>query len=280
MKVTTASLIAINFFSSVFAFAPNSLSNILLGARSSNLSDTILLATAEECCDDDANDKPEKIRGVPQGFVPLATVVEALNPRYKCTEPVGEGDFILSRTGGPIIEELSNENLFKILMLENSDLETNTLVWKCLGYRFDEEAEEWTPKEVFPNWKKKFPEPPDFIGMSRMYSKEIDQPSLKSNQQLVKSIPADNKQQLKVQLRPLGFTGFKYKELTPNKTRRAQCANWLLYYREELFGYTIDELKKRRKLKLEAAEVDRLRILEDTGNDTNDDWKPPVKEVY
>lgn len=72
----------------------------------------------------------------------------------------------------------------------------------------------------------------------------------------------------------------KYKELTPNKTRRAQCANWLLYYREELFGYTIDELKEKRRLKQEAAEVERLRILEESGKDTNDDWKPPVKEVY
>lgn len=211
MKIAPGSLIAITFLSSAFAFAPNLLSYRLLGARSSNLSDTNFLATAEECCDDDATDKSEKNKGVklPEGFVPLATVVEALNPKYKCTEPVGEGDFLLSRTGGPIIEELSNENLYKILMLENTDLETNTLVWKCLGYRFDEEAEEWTAKEVFPNWKEKFPEPPDFIGMSRIYSKEVDQPSLRSNQQLVKSIPADNKQQLKVQLKPLGFTGFQ-----------------------------------------------------------------------
>ena len=39
-----------------------------------------------------------------------------------------------------------------------------------------------------------------------------------------------------MQLRPEGFNGFKLAELTPNKTRRAQCANWLLYYREALFG--------------------------------------------
>ena len=38
-------------------------------------------------------------------------------------------------------------------------------------------------------------------------------------------------QGIKIKLRPLGFTGFKLDELTPNKTRRAQCVNWLLFYR-------------------------------------------------
>ena len=45
--------------------------------------------------------------------------------------------------------------------------------------------------------------------MQRIYSKEVDQPSLKSNQQLVRSVPVDNKQSLKTHLRPLGFTGYK-----------------------------------------------------------------------
>jgi hypothetical protein len=30
-------------------------------------------------------------------------------------------------------------------------------------------------------------------------------------------------QGIKIKLRPHGFTGFKLEELTPNKTRRAQC---------------------------------------------------------
>jgi hypothetical protein len=37
-------------------------------------------------------------------------------------------------------------------------------------------------------------------------------------------------QGIKIKLRPYGFTGFKLDELTPNKTRRAQCVNWLLFY--------------------------------------------------
>lgn len=72
----------------------------------------------------------------------------------------------------------------------------------------------------------------------------------------------------------------KYAELTPNKTRRAQCANWLLYYREELFGYTLEELKERRRLKKEAEEEEKRRLEKETGKSVQDEWKPPVKEVF
>jgi hypothetical protein len=75
-------------------------------------------------------------------------------------------------------------------------------------------------------------------------------------------------------------TAFKMAELTPNKTRRAQCANWLLYYREELFGYTVEELKERRRLKLEQEEQERLQKLQDGQEDPKNQWKPPVREVY
>jgi len=191
--------------------------------------------------------------------------------------PVGEGDFVISREGAPVKEELSNENLLKILMIDCSDLEVNTLVWKCLGYRFNQQNEEWTTEEVFPKWGQKFPTPPDLIGMQRIYSKEVDQPSLKANQALVRSVPVDNKQSLKTHLKPLGFRGYKYAELTPNKTRRAQCANWLLYYREELFGYTLEELQERKRLKREAEAEAEKRQMEE-GREP--EWKPPVKEVF
>ena len=62
-------------------------------------------------------------------------------------------------------------------------------------------------------------------------------------------------------------------------TRRAQCINWLLFYREELFGYTVEELKERRRLKQEKAEEERLQRIEE-GKEEKEEWKPPVKEVY
>ncbi|KAL7549619.1 hypothetical protein ACHAWF_012886 [Thalassiosira exigua] len=224
--------------------------------------------SGEDCdCSDD--DGPELL----QPYLP------AMDPNYPVRGPVGEGKFILSRSGPPTAEELSNEQMLQIVKIECSDLEVNTLVWKCLGYRFDEEGESWSPVEVFPKWKERFPTPPDLIGMQRVYSREVDQPSLRSNQALVRSIPADNKQSLKTHLKPLGWTGYQYKGLTPNKTRRAQCANWLIFYREELFGYTVEELREKRRLKKEAeAEAEATSLQRDGGG--SDNWKPPVKEVY
>jgi hypothetical protein len=84
----------------------------------------------------------------------------------------------------------------------------------------------------------------------------------------------DNKQSLKEHLKPLGFKGYQYSELTPNKTRRAQCANWLIYYRESLFGYTVQELQERRRLK---REMEKEKKGESEGTD---DWQPPVVQVY
>lgn len=238
-------------------------------------SSTVLFSEKENA-DKKEDDKP--VIELLQPFVP------AMDPNYKNIGPIGEGSFILSRHGGPTKEELSNENLYKILMIQCTDLEVNTLVWKCLGYRFDEEMDEvnnkWNNEKVFPKWKEKYPSPPDCIGMQRIYSKEVDQVSLKANQSIVRSVPVDNKQSLKTHLKPLGFTGYKYAELTPNKTRRAQCANWLLYYREELFGFTVEELKERRQKKRDAEEAEKLRLEKESGEKKEDEWKPPVKEVF
>jgi len=198
----------------------------------------------------------------------LSPFLPAADPEWMNKGPVGKDDFVVSREGGPTDAELANENILKIVLSECSDLEVNTLVWKCLGYRFEDGK--WTAAECFPNWKEKYPTPPDLIGMQRIYSPDIDKPSLRSNQSLVRSIPADNKQSLKEHMKPLGWKGFQYAELTPNKTRRAQCANWLVFYREELYGYTVEELKERRKKRKEEEERKRA----------NGEWQPPVREVF
>ena len=162
-------------------------------------SDASTEKSGDDCCPPVENDGPDIL----QPFVP------AMDPKYSVRGPVGEGKFIISRTGPPTPEEISNEQMLKIVKIECTDLEVNTLVWKCLGYRFNEEEEKWEPTEVFPNWKERFPDPPDLIGMQRVYTKEVDQPSLKSNQALVRSIPVDNKQSLKTQLKPIGWKGYK-----------------------------------------------------------------------
>lgn len=200
------------------------------------------------------------------------------DPKYATHGTIGRGTFIITREGEPTKAELTNENLLKIVQCETNDLEVNTLVWRCLGYRFDIDTKSWSNEKCFPKWKEKHPTPPDLIGMQRIYTKEIDRPSLKSNQDLIRSIPVDWKQSLKKQLKPLGFSGYKLAELTPNKTRRAQCTNWLLYYREELFGYSIEQLRERRRVRLQRQEEERER--REAEGKQEDEWKPPVKEVF
>jgi hypothetical protein len=232
-----------------------------------HLHSRIEAGTARLQAADDEIEKPQIEPDILNPFPPAA------DPMYMCRGPVGKNEFVLTRTGGPTKEELANENIVRIVKIECDDLEVNTLVWKCLGYRFDEENEEWNNDLLFPKWREKYPTPPDLIGMQRIYSKEVDRPCLKSNQSLVKSVPVHAKQSLKTHLKPLGFKGYKIAELTPNKTRRAQCANWLIYYREELFGYSVEELKARREKRKDAeAKAEAAK--------NGDEWKPPVTEVF
>lgn len=161
---------------------------------------------------------------------------------------VPEG-FVLTPFGEPLAEELTNDNMLRIILSMCTDQEVNSLVWKCLGYRQTEgqQGGEWDNSLCFPKWRERFPEPPDFIGVTRVYAKEIDRPVMKANQALVRTVPMEHKQSIRTHLRPVGFRGFALEELTPNKTRRAQCANWLIYYRENLFGFTLEELKARKE---------------------------------
>ena len=198
----------------------------------------------------------------------LQPFLPATDSNYRNIGPVGDGVFLVTREGEPHSQELTNENILKIVLGDCSDLEVNTLVWKALGYRFTNG--QWNNEHVFPKWREKYPDPPDFIGMQRIYSKQVDEPSMRSNQQLVRSIPVEHKQQLRTHLKPMGFMGFKIAELTPNKTRRAQCANWLLYYRDHLFGYTLEELRARRSTEKTPLAPEQQE----------EDWRPPIKEVF
>uniref|UniRef100_A0A7R9UFG3 Uncharacterized protein n=1 Tax=Pinguiococcus pyrenoidosus TaxID=172671 RepID=A0A7R9UFG3_9STRA len=181
--------------------------------------------------------------------------------------------------GGPsedvTLEELSNENLLRIIRQESTDRDVNMLVWRCLGYRGVETSDgvEWTGDKVFPKWKVNFPLPPDVIGESRTYMPQIDKPVMEANRALVRTIPMAHKQSLKKYLRPAGFPGFKLKELTPNKTRRAQAVNWLLFFREELYGKTVDELIAKR-------ERERQEEANAAADGEPPGFTPPIREVF
>ena len=132
----------------------------------------------------------------------------------------GAADFVLD-TFDPEEEEdeLSNENLLKILYSETTDQHVNDVVWRALGehrtcsksasisiYQFiyssinlsigyvQKPDGTYSNEKVFPKWREKYPEPPDVIGVKRNYTYAIDRPSQKANQALVASIPQDHKQ--------------------------------------------------------------------------------------
>ena len=183
--------------------------------------------------------------------------------------------FILKIRGPLTAEELSNANLVKIVNLECSDLECDYLAWKCLGYKYDETTEQFIlSNDVFPKWAAKYPTAPDLIGLKRDYSPEVDKPVRDASMNLMRSIPRDYKGGVRA-LETEGFRGYKLKELTPNKTRRAQMVNWIIYYREQLWGKTLEQLKEERlkevKKSEEIASLPSERQYEKTRLDVYDD---------
>jgi hypothetical protein len=55
----------------------------------------------------------------------LLPYLPAADPMYPVRGPVGLGEFVISRSGEPTAEELSNENLLRILKIKSTDLEVS-----------------------------------------------------------------------------------------------------------------------------------------------------------
>jgi hypothetical protein len=159
----------------------------------------------------------------------VARVHAPVSPRARATP------WACASSGAPAqvsAEELSDEVLRDIVLQRVPDQEVNELAWRCLGYTRDSAVEGgWSNAGVFPNWRKNYPKPPDLIGVTRTYSREVDEPVLRAVQALQRSVPRDHKDQLKPTLKPIGWQGYKMEGLTPNMTRRAQVSTWLLYFR-------------------------------------------------
>ena len=88
----------------------------------------------------------------------------------------------------PAPEDLSDEALKRIVLSETTDAEVNELVWKYLGYVRAADGS-WDASGVFPNWAARFPSPPDLVGVTRTYTREVDEPVLRAVQSLQKSVP-------------------------------------------------------------------------------------------
>jgi hypothetical protein len=147
--------------------------------------------------------------------------------------------------------DVSDERLLRILTQASTDEEVNVLVWKCLGYRY--RNGQWDNSGVFPKFRAQHPTPPDFIGVTRIYTQQMDEPTLQAVTKLHKSVPTNYINALKEAFRHLGWTGFKPEDLNPNRRRRAMVTQWLLYYRAELFGVPLEELLRRKAARATEA---------------------------
>merc|ERR1711871_742775 len=104
-------------------------------------------------------------------------------------------------SAGVSADELTNEAIVKFVREEVTDEPVNELVWRCLGYKRTSEG--WNSDDVFPKWRAEYPQPPDLIGVTRTYSKDVDEVVLRANQALVTSIPMKYKGGIKEHLRKL-----------------------------------------------------------------------------
>ena len=107
---------------------------------------------------------------------------------------------------------LSTDTIWAILNQELDDDTVNALVWRSLNYSYDPDSGNWDASTADEDWREI--DPPNFIGSRPMTIK------------LTRSIPKEHKQLLKERL---NFQGYQVHELTPQKTRRATAANWLLH---------------------------------------------------
>lgn len=133
------------------------------------------------------------------------------------------------RFSGP--PPLSVRELLEIVKGESKDERVNEILRALLGWQNDPDTGAWDNSLVPDEWAADYPaEPPDFIGNADDYSPVTDRPVKKAVQKLTRSIPSEHKQISREVLAPMGFTGWKVNELTPNRTRRATAVNWILYY--------------------------------------------------
>ncbi|NJK63250.1 MAG: DUF1823 family protein [Synechococcaceae cyanobacterium SM2_3_1] len=110
--------------------------------------------------------------------------------------------------------DLPELNLTTIQAILDGDLDDETvnhLALQSLGFEYEPIQGKWQSEHADPAWKSDHI--PHFIA------------NRPDGVKLTRSIPPEDKQLLKAQL---GFSGYKVHELTPQKTRRATVANWLL----------------------------------------------------
>ena len=69
-----------------------------------------------------------------------------------CKRSLPTSSSLCSTTEPITMNDLTDENIVKIVRMECSDDDVNVLVWRCLGYVYDKATDMWDSKDVFPKW--------------------------------------------------------------------------------------------------------------------------------
>lgn len=127
---------------------------------------------------------------------------------------------------------LTVADLLAIVRGETPDAYPNEIVWTLLGWSWSTDTEgSWDNSDAEAEWRELYPDaPPEFIGNPNDYSPAVDRPIKKAVQRLQRSIATEHKNALRETLKPHGFAGWGLRDLTPNRTRRAACVNYILFW--------------------------------------------------
>eukprot|EP00747_Dinoflagellata_sp_TGD_P167581 gnl/TRDRNA2_/TRDRNA2_192224_c0_seq1.p1 gnl/TRDRNA2_/TRDRNA2_192224_c0~~gnl/TRDRNA2_/TRDRNA2_192224_c0_seq1.p1 ORF type:complete len:339 (-),score=62.03 gnl/TRDRNA2_/TRDRNA2_192224_c0_seq1:88-1104(-) len=209
---------------------------------------------------------PMRIRSRPMQFRSSKIFAEAPESQQPKSAPIAKPP--VERKPGkrsaalPAPDDLKDEELLTIVTNKMSDEDVNKLIWKYLGYRYDEASGTWDASKVFPEWAAEYPEPPDLMGLTRNFSeREVDEPVLLASKKLHKLAAWEHKQNMKYYLAPLGWKGYKIEDITgslgPNRRRRGVITEWLYFYREALHGVPFEEMCRRQEqAKAQGAQRD------------------------
>ncbi len=165
--------------------------------------------------------------------IPVAVAVGWANARIEkppnFAEPVQTTGYI---PGAPIVEPLplTLADLMGIVKSKTPDSWPNEIIRLLLGWRQMEDGT-WDSSHVPDEWREGFKNgPPDFINEKGEYTREVDIPVKLAVQKLTRSILPEHKNGFREVMKPAGFPGWGPKDLTPNRTRRAICVNYIIFW--------------------------------------------------
>eukprot|EP00667_Euglena_gracilis_P008361 EG_transcript_8462 len=182
-------------------------------------------------------------------FVPTLTTSTAWDPAI-VSDPVVAAKPVTA-------EELTDSRLMELL-LHKRDEELNILVWKCLGYRYVccGAGFCWDTSNVFPKWRYKYPQPPDLVGISGDTSKTIEAVEF-----LAQLTAETYRNRVAEYSKTLGLR-YNAEHVKPEAEQKVQVTQWIMYYRDQYFGISMEELLNRKQQMRQEKKEEFMRSMQ------------------